>query len=107
MTVIEIINRYNLYYHLTKAKKMIIFFYAVWSSDCNKFESRFLLASNNSSIVFCQVNVDKLLDIRRIYNVDTGRLPGVYFIKNNTVINVMYGYRPELFDSYMYDFVNT
>lgn len=107
MSVIEINTNQDLNFILTRSNKVVIFFYVDWISACNKFEGTFITVSRKNQykgIVFCQVNMDLLLDIQEIYDVDERKSPVVVFIKNNEIVNKMYGNYCAVFDDYMYDF---
>ena len=109
MPVISINSNRSLYNILKRSNKVVIFFYVNWLSDNNRFENHFIAASEEyrySGIEFCQVNVDVLTNIREIYNINVRQTPVILFIENNIIVNELTGYRPVVFDVYMYDFYN-
>jgi len=109
MPVISINSNRSLYNILQRSNKIVIFFYVNWIYDNNKFEKYFIAASEEykySGIEFCQINGDIFTNIREIYNINVRKTPIILFIENNIIINKLIGYKPVVFNVYMYNFYN-
>jgi thioredoxin-like negative regulator of GroEL len=105
--IIEIRKSNILYSIIKRFKKVVIYFYVDWSSQCNGFNAIYLQISREneySPIAFCQVNVDLLPDIQELYDVNVYRAPCLITIKDGEIVGKLYGNKPEIFQDQMYDF---
>lgn len=105
--IIEIKYSSSLYFIIKRFNKLVIYFYAIWRSECNKFAKEYQQVSRNSdysSIAFCQVNVDLHPYIQELFDVNVYKTPCLITIKKGEITNKLYGNKPEIFEDYMYDF---
>lgn len=107
MAIVEITDGRELYFILTHMKKIIIYFYVGYRSECLKFNKKFIDTSRKTEynrIVFCQVDVNLMANIGYIYNVEINKTPLVIFINDGKICKKFYGNNPELLDDYITDF---
>ena len=102
------INDVNSLLKILKENSMVVlYFYAIWNHNCIKFEKIFyniIEYYRKLPIVFCKIDIDLFPNIIDFYKINIFNLPCVVMIKNNNIINMIYGLKPKTCEDSLYDF---
>ena len=73
---------------------IVVDFWASWCGPCKMLAPIFeKLASEMADVKFCKVNVDEEPELSNRFKVNS--IPSLFFIKNNTVVDMSVGYMGE------------
>jgi len=92
---------------LKENRKVVIYFYAVWSNNCIKFENslyNIIEYYRKLPIMFCKIDIDLFPNIVDFYKINIYNIPCIILIKNNEIINMIYGSKPKTCEDSLYDF---
>jgi thioredoxin-like negative regulator of GroEL len=105
--IITVNSNLDFYNILTKNKKVIIFYYVMWSKPSQKLLTTFIKASqlHKKNVVFSIVNIDLHSDIQILYDIDINKLPCVMFFYGTKIDKMFYGNNQPLFEDYLFDFI--